>query len=411
MTWLKKHDVFTKALSVLIAFVLWFYVVNVTDLSKNYKIRGITPVFEGVDEIMASRNLSVVGKYSVDVEVSGSRQDIMALSKSDVVVEVDVSGITSAGTYELPYTVTLPSSAYTLRGKNPQKLMVKLDEENVKIVPVKLTLDELAADGYVVDKSSVTVTPKELKLTGLLEDVEKIAYAEVVLNQKNVKSEVSGKVSYSFYDVDGKQIKKSTVSADYAEIDVVIPVLKSKELPLSIEIQGSEDLKKYVEYTFEPEKMLVAGEESKIEQMSSIVAGTVKISDITSGMQKSFTLTMPDGIMNLSGEVNANATIKFDGLSKKTVKTTLIEVINTYTLPSGYRVRPVTTSLDVTVLGTDEVLAKVNSSNVRAIVDLQSTVLSKGTHPVNATIVVDGVTETAVAAADAEKYIIYVEVS
>ena len=126
-------------------------------------------------------------------------------------------------------------------------------------------------------------------------------------------------------------------------------------------------------------------------------------------MKKDFTLTMPEGILNLSGELNATATINLDGLSKKTVKTTLIEVINTYTLPSGYKIRPVTTSLDVVVLGTDEVLKNVNGNNVRAVVDLQSTVLSKGTHPVNATIIVDGITETAVA--NAEKYVVYVEVS
>ncbi len=409
MTWLKKHDVVTKALSVLIAFVLWFYVVNVTDLSKNYKLRGITPDFVGVEEIMASKNLKVVGKYSVDIEVSGSRQDIMSLSKSDVKVEVDISKITAPGTYELPYTVTLPSSAYTLRGKNPQKLAVKVDEENVKVIPVQLKTDDIAEDGYVVDKSNITMTPKELKLLGLLEDVEKIAYAEVKLPHKNLKTSLTGKLDYEFYDINGKVIKNSEVTADYDQIDIILPILKSKELPLSIEIQGSDSFKKYIEYTFVPEKLLVAGEESKIEQMSSIMAGTIKISDIISGMKKEFTLTMPEGILNLSGEMNATATINLDGLSKKTVKTTLIEVINTYTLPSGYKIRPVTTSLDVSILGTDDVLRNVNGNNVRAVVDLQSTVLSKGTHPVNATIVVDGIEETAVAGAD--KYIVYVEVS
>ncbi len=409
MTWLKKHDVVTKALSVLIAFVLWFYVVNVTDLSKNYKMRGIAPVFVGVEEIMASRNLTVVGKYSVDIEVSGSRQDIMSLTKADVKVEVDISKITAPGTYELPYTVELPSSAYTLRGKSPQKLTVKLDEENVKTVPITLSTDDLAAEGYVIDKANITMTPKEIKLVGLLENIEKIAYAEIKIPHKNLKSSIAGKVEYEFYDIDGKVIRDAGVSADYDEIDLILPVLKAKELPLSIEVQGSDSFKKYVEYSFVPEKILVAGEESRIEQMSSIVAGTIKISDITSGMKKDYTLTMPEGILNLSGEMNATATINLDGLSKKTVKTTLIEVINTYTLPSGYKIRPVTTSLDVSILGTDEVLKQVNSNNVRAVVDLQSTVLSKGTHPVNATIIVDGITETAVAGA--EKYVVYVEVS
>ncbi len=409
MTWLKKYDVLTKALSLLIAVVLWLYVVNITDLSKNHKLRDISPTFVGVEEIMASRNLMVVGKYSVDIEVSGSRQDIISLNKTDVRVEVDVSKITSAGTYELPYTVSLPSTAYTLRSKNPQKLTVKLDEEDVNVIPVKLNTDDIVAEGYVVDKTNVTTVPKELKLTGLQEDVEKIAYAQVNLSQKDMKASVSGKVPYDFYDIDGKIIKRTSVTADYDTIDVSIPVLMTKKLPLSLDVQGSDSFKKYVYYSFEPKEILVAGEESIIGQMSSIPAGAVKISDITSGMNKNFTLTMPDGILNLSGAIEASAKIEFDGLSKKTVKTTLIELINTYTLPSGYKIRPVTTSLDVSILGTDDVLKNVNSSNVRAVADLQSTVLSRGTHPVNVSIVVDGVSETAVSGAD--EYIIYVEVS
>ena len=146
-----------------------------------------------------------------------------------------------------------------------------------------------------------------------------------------------------------------------------------------------------------------------IEQITTIVTGAVKISDISSGMTKTFSLTLPDGISNLSGEMTASATLEFDGLSKKTVQTTLIEVVNTFTLPAGYKIRPVTTSINVDILGTEETLKKVNSENVRAVADLQSTVLSKGTHPINVAIVVDGIENTAVS--NPEDYIIYVEVS
>lgn len=409
MAWLKKYDVLSKAISVLVAAVLWFYVVSVNNFEENYKIRNIAPTFVGIEELMTSKNLMVVGDYSVDIEISGKRRDILSINESDIQIEVDLSNVTSAGTYELPYTVTLPSSAYTLRNKNPQKLRVKFDEEDVSSVPVKLVTEDIAAEGYVVDKSNINIVPRELKLTGLQEEIDRIAYAEADITQKDAKSTISGKLTYSFYDVDGKLIKNTSVNADFDMLDVTIPILKTKEVPLSLEIQGNDNFKKYVNYTLEPKTIQVAGEESVIDQMSSFVAGTVKISEITSGMEKSFTLTPPDGILNLSGEMTATAKIEFDGLSKKSVNTTLIELINTYTLPAGYKIRPVTTSINVDILGTDDALRKVNSTNVRAVADLQSTVLSRGTHPINVSIVVDGVADTAVA--NAEEYMIYVEVS
>lgn len=409
MAWLKKYDVLSKIVAVLVAVVLWLYVVNSNNFVEDFKIRDIAPTFVGVEELVTSKNLMVVGEYSVDIEVSGNRRAILSLNESDIKVEVDLSKITGAGTYELPYTVTLPSAAYTIKSKNPQKLSVKFDEEDVRSVPVKLNVDELAADGYVVDKGSINLVPRELKLTGLQEEIDKISYAEADIAQKDVKTTLSGKLPYKFYDAEGKIVKVTSVQADYDVIDVTIPVLKTKAVPLSLEIQGSDTFKKYVNYTFIPNTLQIAGEESVVEQMTSFVAGTVKISEISSGMEKSFTITPPDGILNLSGEMTATAKIELDGLNKKTVQTTLVELINTYTLPSGYKIRPVTTSINVDVLGTEETLAKVNSGNVRAVADLQSTVLSRGTHPVEVSIIIDGVADTAVA--NAEDYIIYVEVS
>lgn len=409
MTWFKKYDVLTKLISVLIAAVLWFYVVSVNNFDKEVRFKDLTPSFSGVDEILASSNLTVVGSYTVDIDVSASRENMMALNKSDIKVVVDVSNVTSVGTYELPYTVSLPSSAYTVRNKNPQKLSVKFDEENIKVVPVKLPAEINVADGYVIDQNGVSITPRELRITGLQEEIDKISYVEILIKQKELKATVSGEMEYAFFDVEGKPVEIENITVDYDSVVASIPVLKTKELPLHLEINGSEDMRKYINYSITPETMLVAGEETVIEQLASIIAGSVNISDISSGMEKTFTVTPPEGIINLSGELNATAKIEFDGLRKKTVETTLIEVVNTYTLPSGYKIRPVTNKINVDILGTEESLAKISSANVRAVVDLQSTVLSKGTHPIRATIKIDGVEGCAVA--NVEDYMIYVEVS
>ena len=246
MTWLKKHDVFSKAIAVAIAVFLWMYVVSVNNFEEDYKVRNVEPLFVGMDELMTSKNLMVVGDYSVDIVVSGSRNDIMRLNEADIEVEVDLSKITSAGTYELPYTVTLPSAAYTLKEKTPNKLTVKFDEEDISSVPVRLVTEGLAANGYVVDKSGINIVPREIKLSGLQEDVEKVAYAEVDVEQEDAKSTITGKFGYSFYDTDGKLIKGAGIKADYESVDVTIPVLKTKTVPLSLEIQGSDFFKKYV---------------------------------------------------------------------------------------------------------------------------------------------------------------------
>ncbi len=407
--WLKKYDVLTKTLSVIISIVLWVYVVSVSNLVSEVDIKDISPVFLGSDELMATKNLAVVGDYFVDIEVSAKRHDIIELNKADIKVEVDVSKISSPGTYEMPYTVTMPSNLYSVGKKSPNKLLVKFDEEDASSVPVKLATDELADDGYVVDKTNATISPKELKITGLQEEVERIAYAQINIPQTGLKTSISGKMRYDFYDAEGKIIKLSSIEADFDVIDVSIPILKTKEVPLTLEIQGNDNLKKHVNYTLEPASIIIAGDENAIEQIPSLVAGSMKISEIAGSSVKSFTITPPDGIRNISGETSVSAKIELQGLSKKTVKTSLVEIINTFNLPNGYKVAPVTTSIYVDILGTDEALKKVNSGNVRAVADLEYIVLSRGTHPIDASIVIDGVSDAVVMNTETG-YTIYVEV-
>ncbi len=409
MTWLKKYDVLTKALSVLIALVLWLYVVNVVNPSTEHTYRGITPVFVGEETIRASQNLMVVGKYTVDVKISGSRKDIRSLDKNDIRIEVDLSTVTGPGTYELPITIAPLSSAYTIRRKYPEKLKVTVDKEVVKVLPAEINMTDLVADGYIINHDGVTKFPHEVRLVGLQEEVDKIAEVRVEIPQKKLKSSITGKMEFNYYDSEGKQIKKPAVTADCDAIDVSIPVYKQKELPLSLEVQGSDMFKSYVRASFEPATILVAGEESAIEQMTGISAGSIDISEIDSGTLKEFELSMPEGIINLSGLDSVSARISLEGLGKKVVTTSLVEIINTDSLPSGYKVRPYTKKIEVELLGTDEALSKVNSGNVRAIVDLRSSSLSRGRHPQKATIVVDGVED--VAPADEDKYTVYVEVS
>ncbi len=410
VAWLKKYDVLTKALSLLIAIVLWVYVVSVSNPVSDVDLKYITPVFLGSEELMTSKNLAIVGDYSVSLEISASRHDILNLNQADIEVEVDVSNISSPGSYELPYKVTMPSGLYTVKKKTPAKLLVKFDEENTRSIPVKLATDDLAAKGFVVDKANTSISPRELKITGLQEDVERIAYAQINISQKDAKETISGKMDYKFYDFEGKVVDLKSIEADYDVVDVSIPVLKTKEVPLTIDVQGNDMLKKYVNYTVEPAVITVAGDESVIDQLPSIAAGTVKLSEIAGNGVKSFTVTPPDGIVNMSGETTATAKIELEGLSKKTVKTSLVEIINTFNLPTGHKVAPVTTSIDVDILGTEEALANISSANVRAVADLEYIVLSRGTHPVDVSIKIDGVPDAVVVNAESG-YTIYVKVS
>lgn len=410
MKQINKNNILLKILSLFIAIVVWGYVAGTNNFQEDYKVNDIKPEFFGIEDLKNSKNLLLVGEYAVDVELSGSYSDLLSLNENDIKIEVDLAkiGITSPGTYEIPYTVTLPSSAYSLKGKNPEKLTVKFDQEKVSVIPVKVVTEDIAAKGFFVDESSVKITPNQLRLSGLQAGVDKIAYAEVDTGKKNIRAEVSGKYQYKFYDEKGNQLKDIIVEADHDVIDVKIPVFKTKTVPLVLEIQGNDNLKKYVSYTFSPKNVQLAGTESQIDAINELVVGAVKLSEISSGMEKSFMIKCPEGIINMSGVVETTATIKLEGLEKKTVQATTIQVKNAKLANADNSVKLITKRVPVTVFGTPDSLAKVNSKNVIAVADLSEVILSKGTHPVEVTAYVDGVID--VIAAGSADYPVYIEV-
>ncbi len=400
MNWFKKNDIFLKLLSLLTALVVWMYVGGANNFQEEYKANGIRPEFIGLDDLRNSKNLVLVGDYFVDIELSGTYSALLSLDEDDIEVEVDLErvGITQPGTYEIPYTVELPSSDYSLLWKDPQKLKVTFDSEKTVSVDVKVFTDKLAAENFYIDREHVVFSPKKLLLSGLQADIEKISYVGVDTGKEHMKSTVSGEFPYKFYDADGKQLKNLSVEADYEFIDVSIPILATKDVRLTLEVQGNENLKKYINYTCSPETIKIAGNESQINVKTEQIVGTVNVSDLYPGYEREFTIIPPDGIINLSEDKTATVKVGLsDDLKSKTVSASLIELRN---VNEGNKVKPLGANKEITIFGTSDSLKAVDSQNVRLIADLNSTVFSKGRHSVSAYVEIDGVSDVFVANPD-----------
>lgn len=387
--WIKKHDVLPKALALAIAILLWLYVVNFVSPQTTENYRNIALTYVGSEELMNTENLMVTNENenSVSVSVNGKRSDLLNLNVDDIQLLVDISKCKEAGTYTLPYTVKLPSDNLELVRKNPSQITVRLDKIVPASVPVRVGLDGSVAEGYMADE--ITVTPKVLSVTGLQDEIAQVSYARVNIVKKNVTVSVLEQMRYEFCKEDGTVLNLPSLRAEHDTVEVSMPVLKLREIPLSIEIiDGGGASGKNVTYTIEPEKITVAGESATVDAMQSVVVGVAELSKIQDSTTIPMQITIPENLKNISGETTANVDLELSGLTKKTTHTTSVEIIN---IPKGYSIEPVTNSLDVQIRGTEENVSQVLPQNVRAVVDLASTVLSPGQHTMTANIVIDGV--------------------
>ena len=93
---------------VVIAIALWLFVINVVNPPTQITVRSV-PVKLLNEDYLESSNLAIAGEgiYTVDVDLSGKRTDLMVKS-SDLTATADLNGLTPGQNY-ITVRVTAPS--------------------------------------------------------------------------------------------------------------------------------------------------------------------------------------------------------------------------------------------------------------------------------------------------------------
>lgn len=141
-------------LSVVLAIVLWVYVVGVLNPDSSGPVRNLPVEFVGTDAL-ESRGLMIVsgGEQTITLHVSGKRDALQSLSAETVSITVDVSSITQPGQYESEYLVSwLPSAvsvnSLAITDRYPQRVSYTVVRQAVRTIPVRGTVTSRVVEGY-----------------------------------------------------------------------------------------------------------------------------------------------------------------------------------------------------------------------------------------------------------------------
>ena len=102
------NDKFLWFLSFLFAFMLWFTVVNTIDTTADRSITNVPVSFDSSSESLEAMGLDVVldEPIMVKVDMSGERSVVANVDRQDLLVQADLTGVTSAGEYTVHLSVT-----------------------------------------------------------------------------------------------------------------------------------------------------------------------------------------------------------------------------------------------------------------------------------------------------------------
>ena len=386
-----------RSISFLIALLcsigLWVYVVTTVNPEDTVTISGIPVTFYGQDEIQQDRSLLVTegGDTLVSIDVTGKRADLKKLSAETVSAVVDVSRLRSAGDYSLSYEVTFAAELSDLEvsvtDRTPYRVSFTLAKMASKTIEVKGVFDGNVAEGYMAEP--MTFDHDTITIEGPEEIVNQVSYAQVILDRTNLDKTVTAELEYTLIDSAGEKVDSSEITCDVTTIEVTLPVVMYKDIPLSVEfIDGGGATSNDVIYDIEPSSIMISGDAALLEGISQISLGNIDLGDFGISEEYTFPILIPNDTKNVSGDESATVSVKIRGMETKTIRSTNIAFVNK---PEGYEPISMTQQLQILVRAKSTEIDKIAANNVRVVADL-SEITAPGTYTVPVTVYIDGYT-------------------
>ncbi len=384
-----KHKGFQMVLSVLISIFIWTYVGNVVNRDESGAIRNLPVVFTGV-EALEKRGLIITEglNQTVTLNVTGNRDAFRMLSAETVAITVDVSSVQQPGQYTQAYRIsynfpaTVSASSLVVTDQYPLNVTFTVAKLERRSVPVRGAVAGNVAEEYQAGEFSFS--PASIEVWGEASIVNQIDYALVTINQENMTETFNAELPYTFISFVGETVDASSLEVDYSLINTTLPIIKLKEVDLSVNlIPGGgitkENMNRFVTCEIVPERIMVSGDEAALESLREISLGDIDLSKILNDETLSFSIPLAPELNNVSGVSEATVKISLSGLTTATIEVDNIELINE---PEGYHADSVTTSRQIQIRGTQEAVEQVTKGQIRIVADLKNAAISAGTQTI-----------------------------
>ena len=382
-------------LSVLVALVIWLYADNQDTAPRTVRVNNVPVEFIGEDVLM-ERSLLVTSDMdiTVDLELSSSNRTMinnLERGKSDIRLRVNLNGISGVGTYPLEWDIFYPDSvnpaSVTVSYASAYSITVDVVELYTKSVPIRGERSGSPAEEYMVgemtfDQDSITVSGEQLA-------VANISHALVTVDISGATESFSTVAEFQLIDYNGEVIENDTFRTSVETVEVTVPILMLKELPLEVDVTESPGSSlSDVDVLIEPESITVSGDGRSIGRLERVVLTEIDLSKLTGDTSFTVPIPVPAGSTSVSGETEASVTIRFkDTVTTQTFETTNISYVNE---PEGSAVSVVSNALEVTIRGPAEELEALSGRNIRVVGDLTDISAQEGSYSVPATVYVDG---------------------
>jgi YbbR domain-containing protein len=359
-------DITIKILSVILAFLLWLYVMGDENPEIPYEMANIPVKIVNINTL-EKKGLTIVDEknYYVTLRLKGRRNDILKLKSTDITAQADLSRVTSNGINVIPIDINGLPNNIALVSISPSEIKVNVDYIAQIEMPVNIEISGNIAEGYAM--MPAVSKPEKVLISGPKSKINLVKNVVAQVNVSNKNKDMNISVPVIALDKDNKEVKGINIDPKFVNIN--IEVNKTVKVPVNAKIIGKvQDGYDIALVNVIPEYVYITGSDSILDKIKSINTKQIDITGLNHKITQDIPYDLPEGVKLIKNDSTAKVFIDIQKVITKDI------VINNIQVKDSQNRNPQLSNqtVTVTVSGVESVVNSAVPDNFNAYVDVSN---------------------------------------
>lgn len=387
---------FTIPFSIFIAFIFWLIITTNQNPIRQQTFSDI-PITINLENTVAGENgmdiISDLSSQKFTVTVSGPNYVVSALKTEDFTIYASAAEITEPGEYELEVfgNKNTAKGSYDFISISPSKVKVSFDYIDTKQISVAPNLIGVGAvEGLIAETPIVTASEGDMITVkgprSIMDKISRVvAFAEV---KETLSTSKTYDAKIKILNDKDEEISLEQLTVSDTTVKVTVPISKKATVKVSASFINlpSGYKKSDIKYSIDHNEITIIGAPGVIDSISSISLSDIDFTLISPQSNKfDVSAILPEGVKILDNIEVFTVSVDTSDYETKTFKT--VTGVKTNGLQSGLTVKKTASILNVKICAPKNVISKIKSKDIYAVIDL--TGKSAGEHTVSAKITSD----------------------
>lgn len=380
----RKEQLIIKITCVIAAFVLWLFITSTESPLTAYKLKSIPVQLLNTDILTQSKLILVPGQdLTTSLNIKGTNTSMLLNTKAeDFTVVADLSAYAlKRGEQKIPIEIRKSPDNINVVNSDGLFITINLDELTEARLPISVNVNGKPKEGFYA--SAAKLSQSYATVVGGSKFVNIVKNLLIEMDIQGLGSDAIKTYKLKPVDAAGKEIKE--VSVNPSQMDVTIPIRKTKSVGVKVKTTGNLDPRfTLASIKVLPERFDVTGSAADLNQLESLNTEAIDLSKINKSTTMDTKVLIPDGLSLVS--TNGDGIVKVDININKIVQKNINLDIKYNNLDPKYDVKLDKDKALIVVSGTEADINSLDLKKLSADVDLVNLIEGQHTLPVKVTI-------------------------